>query len=212
MRLLVLALLILTGCSNDKIETITEAEQIQALVNKLAPNNAPVGSFEHIANIVNLVHTRTPLQQTSPRFKTASKYENVLWALTDPTYGHICGGKAITVKDILDVYGYEAHIVQGFAQTSDGHVMVQVNGYIVDPTFNIYFVDEANKPIGAAELSRRFHANLPIMPRYIGTSTYTLKDYYMSINLVFYIVRVLPTNVRKTSALSVVYEGEEVYY
>lgn len=211
MRLLVLALLILTGCSNDKIETITEAEQIQALVNKLAPNNAPVGSFEHIANIVNLVHTRTPLQQTSPRFKTASKYENVLWALTDPTYGHICGGKAITVKDILDSYGYEAHIVQGFAATPDGHVMVQVNGYIVDPTFNIYYVNKHGQPIGAAELSQRFHTAQPIEPRYLAPSVYPLENYYMPVQEVFYIVRVLPPYVRSTSSLSVVYPGEQVF-
>jgi hypothetical protein len=198
----------------EHLETVDDNQKIRDLVNKMAPTDAPVGSFEHVTNIVNLVHYSVPLQPTDQsRFPKATPYQNLLWALTDSTYGHICGGKAITVYDVLKAYGYKPQLVQGFSAppADDGHVMIQVNGYVVDPTFNIYFVDESDNVLGAEQIFNRHHSGKPILTKYINGSSYPLTKYYQSIDLIFTQVHLIPTDKRSTPSLVNPAPGTQIF-
>ena len=229
--MLILALILITGCKEAApVSNITddpaarcpncqsdEIDKIRALVFEKRPDmyDFLLDRDQLAMELVSFVHHNTALIAGNTVFETVDRAENLRLILTDPTYGHLCGGLAITTVDVLSVFGFNARTVQLFSNGVDTHVGVEVylsGGWVaVDPTFNLVFTVN-NEMIDYRSMFTlwRNAGQLPQM-EVIDTTLRRVEDYYIPYSVVLHRGRALPIRDRTLPDSNVLVLGQEIF-
>lgn len=226
--LIVILAILVTGCAqNEPIQDMgavgeenqyeieTQNKMIRELVEITEPSIVGKSGLDLALSLATFVHHKNELISENPRFIVVSRFENLFLLLNDPTYGHICGGLAITSMDLLRAYGFQVRLVQMLAVAVDGHVAIEVlidNRWIaIDPSFNAVFKNDQGELIGYKEIFKTWREQGKwVTHEYINPTKLRIEDYYIPYTNLLHRGRALPPFYRAASSLDIVFPGQEV--
>ena len=141
-----------------------------------------------VIKIRDWIYRTVPLKETAPDFPFRDFSRAFLLSVSNPDYGHICGGLALTLLQALWALDLPARYVGLFSATEgviDSHATVDVlidgQWVAVDPTFNITIRDEDGARLGWFDVASRAQSGLPIFFSDDGYGTLhnrAIEDYY----------------------------------
>lgn len=162
--------------------------------------------------LVSFVHHNTPMVSDRAAIDTVSAYENLHLILTDPTYGHLAGGLAVTTADVLTAFGYTVRTIQLFSSGGVAHVGVEFyqNGVwvAVDPTFNLVFSANGSPIDYKAIFALWRNAGQLPTAQVIDTAERTVSGSYST---VLDHGRSLPTQMRTLPGFQTPVPGQEIF-
>lgn len=217
MKLILIMLLAVTTACEEKAEQRSDEEQnaqIREMVKANIPEIDSLSGLEQAKALVSFVHFKTRLMPSQMDFALIDRADNVSRLLSDPNYGHVCGGLGVTAVDVLRAYGFRSRVIQMFSGGRETHVAseAEIDGEWIafDPTFNIMFIDEDGGLLSYSQIFERKYEGIAPNWEYIDGTKFPMETYPIPYSHYLNYGKALPVYERMTPVYEQHFAGEEL--